>query len=75
MSLRFAYNTNGLAHHRLPDALAMLADCGYDGVALTLDVAHLDPFAPDLARLHRDGPGTQLATRRSPAVRVVPVAG
>ena len=49
MSLRFAYNTNGLISHRLDDALALLADCGYDGVALTLDVGHHDPFAPDLA--------------------------
>jgi sugar phosphate isomerase/epimerase len=45
--MRFAYNTNGLAHHRLDDALAMLAENGYAGVALTLDVAHLDPFADD----------------------------
>ena len=46
MSLRFAYNTNGMTHHRLDDALTLLADCGYDGVALTLDHHHLDPFAP-----------------------------
>ncbi len=45
--MRYAYNTNGLAHHRLDDALALLADTGYDGVALTLDVQHLDPFAED----------------------------
>jgi sugar phosphate isomerase/epimerase len=45
--LRYAYNTNGLAHHRLDDALALLADLGYAGCALTLDHVHLDPFAPD----------------------------
>ena len=46
--LRYAYNTNGLQNHRLDDALALLADTGYDGVALTLDHAHLDPYADDL---------------------------
>ncbi|HEY0780767.1 MAG TPA: sugar phosphate isomerase/epimerase family protein [Gemmatirosa sp.] len=45
--LRYAYNTNGTAHHRLDDALGFIADAGYDGVALTLDVHHLDPFADD----------------------------
>lgn len=48
--LRFGYGTNGFADHRLPDALALLADLGYQGVALTLDHHHLDPFGPDLAR-------------------------
>ncbi|MDX6718849.1 MAG: hypothetical protein QOJ63_1103 [Solirubrobacteraceae bacterium] len=48
MSLRLAYNTNGTQNHRLEDALDLIADAGYDGVALTLDVHHLDPFAPDL---------------------------
>jgi sugar phosphate isomerase/epimerase len=47
--LRIGYGTNGLAYHRLDDALALLADCGYDGVALTLDHHHLDPYAPDAA--------------------------
>jgi ribosomal protein S12 methylthiotransferase accessory factor len=48
--VRYAYNTNGLTSHRLDDALAFLADTGYAGVALTLDVVHLDPFAPDADR-------------------------
>lgn len=48
--MRFGYGTNGFANHRLDDALAVIADLGYEGVALTLDHAHLDPFAPDLAR-------------------------
>ena len=49
MALRYGYNTNGLAHHRLEDALRLVADLGYDGCALTLDHHHLDPFGPDLA--------------------------
>ncbi|CAL9363904.1 hypothetical protein SUDANB6_00721 [Streptomyces sp. enrichment culture] len=48
-SLRFGYGTNGLTDLRLDDALALLADLGYDGVGLTLDHMHLDPLAPDLA--------------------------
>ena len=48
MSLRYGYVTNGLTSHRLPDALELLADAGYDGVAVTLDHVHFDPVAPDL---------------------------
>ncbi|MET8825109.1 TIM barrel protein [Streptomyces sp. NPDC004610] len=47
--LRFGYGTNGLADLRLDDALHLLADLGYDGLGLTLDHMHLDPFAPDIA--------------------------
>jgi sugar phosphate isomerase/epimerase len=68
--LRFGYGTNGFANHRLDDALAVIADLGYDGVALTLDTDHLDPFAPELprrvaavsARLTRLGLGVVIET-------------
>ncbi len=70
MTLRFAYNTNGAANHRLDDALALIADAGYDGVALTLDIHHLDPFADDFpgqrrrvaARLRQLGLGCVIET-------------
>ncbi len=46
------YNTNGLAHHRLLDAIALLAEEGYRSVALTLDAGALDPY-DDPAHLAR----------------------
>ncbi len=38
------YNTNGLAHHRVLDALDLVAGIGYGGVALTPDAGLLDPY-------------------------------
>ncbi|MDF1662850.1 MAG: sugar phosphate isomerase/epimerase [Planctomycetota bacterium] len=55
-SLRFAYNTNGLQSHRLDEALSLLSDSHYHGVALTLDHMHLDPIRAtdaDIGRVHR----------------------
>ncbi|MDT0341558.1 sugar phosphate isomerase/epimerase family protein [Streptomyces litchfieldiae] len=68
--LRSAYGTNGLTDLRLDDALGLLADLGYRGVALTLDHMHLDPCAPGLAdrtarvarRLARLGLGVAVET-------------
>ena len=34
MTLRFAYNTNGAANHRLDDALHLIKAAGYDVVSV-----------------------------------------
>lgn len=44
--MRIGYNTNGFAHHRLEDAIAILGELGYRSVALTLDYHALNPFDP-----------------------------
>ena len=44
--MKIGYNTNGLAHHSLPDALRLLASLGYQSVAITLDHAALNPYSP-----------------------------
>jgi L-ribulose-5-phosphate 3-epimerase len=54
--MRLGYNTNGLAHHRLRDAIDLLAGRGYQSVAITLDAGSLDPYDDPghLARQVRD---------------------
>jgi len=44
------YNTNGLAHHDLFDAVALLAEIGYRGVAITIDHNALPPDGSDVRR-------------------------
>jgi sugar phosphate isomerase/epimerase len=39
------YNTNGMAHHDLFDAIELLADIGYASVAITIDHTALSPNA------------------------------
>ncbi len=41
--MRLGYNTNGFADHRLEDAIAILAEIGYQSVAVTLESDLLDP--------------------------------
>jgi sugar phosphate isomerase/epimerase len=42
--MKIGYNTNGMAHHRLTDAIELLAEEGYQSVAITLDAGALDPY-------------------------------
>ncbi len=53
--MKLGYITNGLAHHMLDDALELIADIGYRGVGLTLDVGHLNPFTAAAAEVARVG--------------------
>ena len=41
--MKLGYNTNGLANHSPFDGLQMLADTGYESVAITVDHHFLNP--------------------------------
>ncbi len=43
------YNTNGLAFHRWQDGLELLAEVGFQSVAITVDQHCLNPFASNFA--------------------------
>lgn len=40
----FGYNTNGFAHHSPKDAMTVIKELGYEGVAITIDHHLLNPF-------------------------------
>ena len=46
--MKLGYNTNGLAFHRWDDAIRLIAETGYESVAITVDHYCLNPFATDL---------------------------
>ncbi|MAB78387.1 MAG: xylose isomerase [Planctomycetes bacterium] len=63
---RLGYNTNGLAHHRVCDALELCGELGFEAVALTPDAGLLDPYrlkADEVAevRLRADDLGLELS--------------
>jgi L-ribulose-5-phosphate 3-epimerase len=68
--MRLGYNTNGLAHHRLIDAIELLADFSYRSVALTLDAGALDPYQ-DPSELAREVAHVRQALDRRGLNRVI----
>ena len=72
--MRLGYNTNGLAHHRLTDAIDLLADEGYRSIAITLDAGALDPYQ-DAASLAREVDSVRAALDRAGLARVIETGG
>ena len=61
------YNTNGFAHHRLSDAVEILADLGYAGIGLTVDFHTINVLEPGWER-HAERLRKQLDRHRMKAV-------
>jgi len=59
------YNTNGLAHHELCDAIGLLADLGYRSVALSIDHGALSPRVISTAEIDRVRRRLEAADMRS----------
>jgi sugar phosphate isomerase/epimerase len=68
--MKLGYNTTGLAHHRLVDAIELLADEGYQSVAITLDAGALDPY-DDPQTLQRQIAQVRSALDRRGLARVI----
>lgn len=47
--MRLGYNTNGTTGHRWEQAIELMADIGYQSVAITVDVNCLDPYSANLS--------------------------
>jgi sugar phosphate isomerase/epimerase len=68
--MRLGYITNGLAHHRLADAIDLLAEEGYESIGITLDAGVLDPYADPV--IHKQElQGTRAKLDRHGLARVV----
>lgn len=51
--MRLGYNTNGFPHHELGDVCDLLAGLGYEAIAITPDVFHLNPLSGGLEAARR----------------------
>lgn len=60
--MKLGYNTNGLAHHAWRDALLLIAETGYEAVALTVDHSLLNPYRSETEfQTELEAVGTALA--------------
>ena len=59
--MRLGYNTNGMVHHRLEDAIEILAEIGYQSIALTIDQHALNPYSAKRLTGCRQSPGARSA--------------